>query len=169
MRTTPPLSVPTPKQVSAPVGATVQEHLPYWQCVLDEMAFDGYDAGYVQRVRREPIYGVTIRPSAPPRGGAISNTPAVRRHLSSCKERVAYYQGIRALEVLGEVQDIVQPLHVVTKKGKKPRLVLDLSRNLNGLWEPQPFKYQSFDRAVELSAPGCFYAKLDRCFVFPMT
>ena len=47
-----------------------------------------------------------------------------------CKERAQYYLELGALEILTDASHIVQPLHVVTRAGRKPRLVLDLSRNL---------------------------------------
>ena len=62
----------------------------------------------------------------------IGNTPAVRRKLTMCKERVEYYRSIGALERVDYIPDILQSLHVVSRPGRKDRLVLDLSRNLNG-------------------------------------
>jgi hypothetical protein len=66
---------------------------------------------------------------------------------------------------------LVQPLHVILKQGKKPRLVIDLSRNLNELLPKAKFHYASVQDAVRLSTPGCFYSKLDisNCFLsFPL-
>ena len=69
------------------------------------------------------------------------------------------------------VPHLVQPLHVIIKDGKKPRLVIDLSRNLNHLLPHESFHYASVQDAVRLSTPGCFYSKLDisNCFLsFPL-
>ena len=66
---------------------------------------------------------------------------------------------------------LVQPLHVILKDGKKPRLVIDLSRNLNQLLPHTTFKYSSVHDAVLLSTHRCFYSKLDisNCFLsFPL-
>ena len=74
-------------------------------------------------------------------------------------------------QLLEAPRDLVQPLHVVTKEGKKPRLVLDLSRNLNDLIEKETFKTMMFQDAVDASSPGCFYGKTDLsdCFLsFPV-
>ena len=49
----------------------------------------------------------------------------------------------------------IQPLHVIIKAGKKPRLVIDLSRNLNDHLEYEYFQYSCVDDAVEASHPGC--------------
>ena len=65
----------------------------------------------------------------------------------------------------------IQPLHVIIKTGRKPRLVIDLSRNLNDHLQYEYFRYSSVDDAVEASFPGCWYGKLDlsNCFLsFPL-
>ena len=57
-------------------------------------------------------------------------------------------------------------LHVIIKPPKKPRLVIDLSRNLN-----DNLTYSSVLTAVDLSTPNCWYRKLDlsKCFLsFPL-
>jgi len=111
--------------------------------------------------------GIKILPSTDPEPTAINNTPAVQRRLPMCKERLCYYMEICALEELDEKPALLQPLHVVERAGRKPRLVLDLSRNLNDLLDAHPFHHQSLDDAVALSSPGCFYAKMDisDCFL----
>ena len=65
----------------------------------------------------------------------------------------------------------VQPLHVIIKPEKKPRLVIDLSRNLNDHLDYEYFSYSSVREAVERSTPRCWYCKLDltNCFLsFPL-
>ena len=65
----------------------------------------------------------------------------------------------------------IQPLHVIIKPDKKPRLVIDLSRNLNSHLQYEYFSYSSVRDAAELSTPGCWYGKLDlsNCFLsFPL-
>ena len=65
----------------------------------------------------------------------------------------------------------VQPLHVIIKEGRKPRLVIDLSRNMNAHLEYQYFSYSSVREAVELASPHCWFSKLDlsNCFLsFPL-
>ena len=65
----------------------------------------------------------------------------------------------------------VQPLHVIIKPDKKPRLVIDLSRNLNDHLRYEYFSYSSVRDATELSTPSCWFSKLDlsNCFLsFPL-
>ena len=65
----------------------------------------------------------------------------------------------------------IQPLHVIIKHGKKPRLVIDLSRNLNDHLQYDYFRYSCVDDAVKESSPGCWHGKLDlsNCFLsFPL-
>jgi hypothetical protein len=66
---------------------------------------------------------------------------------------------------------LIQPLHVIIKAEKKPRVVVDLSRNLNTHLEYEYFQYSCANDAVEASHPGCWYDKLDltNCFLsFPL-
>ena len=65
----------------------------------------------------------------------------------------------------------VQPLHVVLRSGRKPRLVIDLSRNLNSFLPHEPFSYTSVEDAIDSSAAHCYYGKMDlsNCFLsFPI-
>jgi hypothetical protein len=65
----------------------------------------------------------------------------------------------------------IQPLHVIIKTGKEPRLVVDLSRNFNDHLEHEYFSYSCVDDEVEASHLGCWYGKLDlsNCFLsFPL-
>ena len=91
----------------------------------------------------------------------------MKRRLTLCKERVQYYINIGAVELVQEEPSIAQPLHVIDKAGRKPRMVLDLSRNLNDLIDKEAFTQQSFQDAVDLSFPGCYYGKMDLgdCFL----
>jgi hypothetical protein len=119
------------------------------------------------RRRTALIDGVDIEPLAEPRHEQLPNSHTVKRHLPLCKERRDYYLTINAIEALAAPPPIVQPLHVVIKQGKKPRLVIDLKQNLNEEIEAEAFRYQSFNQAVHKSFPGCFYFKMDLsdCFL----
>ena len=131
-----------------------------WYSTMDRMRAAGH-AGDLERVKH------ALATAQEPERTHISNTPAVRRNLPLCKERVAYYLEIAALELVVEEPSILQPLHVVTRAGRKPRLVLDLSRNLNDFVQAEHFKHSSIDDAVKLSTPGCYYGKMDvaDCFL----
>jgi hypothetical protein len=72
-------------------------------------------------------------------------------------ERVHYYMDIAALELLEAEPDIVQPLHVVTKVGRKP--------------QPQRFSGKRHVPAADVPGRGCYYGKMDLsdCFLsFPV-
>jgi hypothetical protein len=60
---------------------------------------------------------------------------------------------------------------VIIKANKKPRIVIDLSRNLNDYLLHTPFNYTRAEDAVTISTPLCWYGKLDltNCFLsFPL-
>jgi hypothetical protein len=127
----------------------------------------GGHAHDLARVKHALLHGVQIVTSADPDEEVLANTPSVRRHMQMCKERAQYYVEIGALELLEEEPAIVQPLHVVTREGRKPRLVLDLSRNLNDLLDNEHFSHQTLLDAVAHSYPQCWYGKMDlaNCFL----
>lgn len=170
------LWVPTPKTVPAlpalkPEGATVQAEIAQWRSTLTRMADAGHHAFELEKVKAAILEGVRLEPREEPEPGALANTPAVRRNITLCKERVGYYFDIGALEILEARPELLQPLHVVEKPDRKARMCLDLSRNFNDLIDTERFKMQSIRDAVELSSPGSFYGKLDiaDCFLsFPV-
>ena len=135
------------------------------------MVANGYDKADLQEVLTALKDGIQLHPKQNPRLVWLPNTPAVLRNLSLCKERIAYYQDIGAVENIASRPSIIHPLHVVEKPGKKPRMVLDLSRNFNELIDHDSFHMKSVRDAVNISYPGCFYGKMDvsDCFLsFPI-
>ena len=122
--------------------------------------------------------GVSLPLVSSPSAVEYSNTPAVLQHANAVRTRLREYMDFGAvvkLPIDANCTDDslrIQPLHVIIKAGKKPRLVIDLSRNLNDHLEYEYFNYSSVDDAVEASHPGCWYGKLDlsNCFLsFPST
>jgi hypothetical protein len=102
------------------------------------------------------------------------NTPSVQQEASSVRSRLQDYIQIGAVQLLPPSTTPphgVQPLHVIIKDGKKPRLVIDLSRNLNEHLRYEYFSYSSVDDGVAAARPGCWFGKLDlsNCFLsFPL-
>ena len=107
------------------------------------------------------------------------NTTAVDEHKEFVRERIRYYTDIGALEMVtvptpesgGDSPRLVHPLHIVLRDDRKPRLVLDLSRNLNAHLPHQHVRYQRLDDAVAKARPNCWFAKLDisDCYLsFPL-
>ena len=54
----------------------------------------------------------------------------------------------------------MQPLLVITKEGQKPRLVIELSCNLNDNLAYEYSSYTSVQDAVEMACPQCWLSKL---------
>lgn len=102
-----------------------------------------------------------------------ANSPSVAQHSDAVRARLAEYMDWGAVQPLASapVSDRIQPLLVVLKPGRKPRLCIDLSRNLNEYLILPRFSYTNVSHAVKLSSPGCWYCKLDltNCyFSFPL-
>jgi hypothetical protein len=117
--------------------------------------------------------------AGPPPPGQYGNTFTFRQHKGICMERLQVYEELGALHWLSEPPppggySHVQPLHAVVKPGKKARVCVDLSRNLNDYVVDEAFKLQSVDAAVRLSqqCPARpYYVKLDisSCYLsFPV-
>ena len=130
----------------------------------------------LEEIERHIRYGITLPLLTEPNSHALfDNTQPVEQHEAAVRRRLDEYISFGAVIALPADADLtgmcIQPLHVIIKDGKKPRLVIDLSRNLNGHLEYEYFNYSSVDDAVEASHPGCWYGKLDlsNCFLsFPL-
>jgi hypothetical protein len=119
--------------------------------------------------------GITLPFLSTPEVASFANTPTVCQHEAVVRRRLLEYMEFGAIAELSPSTDLsdlcIQPLHIIIKEGKKPRLVIDLSRNLNDHLRCDYFHYSSVDDAVEASHPGCWFGKLDlsNCFLsFPL-
>lgn len=90
-----------------------------------------------------------------------SNSPSVAQHSDAVRVRLAEYMAWGAVVQLPSAPERIQPLLVIIKPGRKPRLCIDLSRNLNDFISVPHFSYTNVSHAVKLSQPGCWYSKLD--------
>lgn len=133
------------------------------------------DKDTLREVRRHITQGVGLDfIDGPPPPRIYKNTPSVRLHAAAVRARLLDYQRIHAVQRLppsAPTPSHVQPLHVIVRDDKKPRVVIDLSRNLNDFLKPVPLRYESVDSAVAASHPGCWFTKLDLsdCFLsFPL-
>jgi hypothetical protein len=119
--------------------------------------------------------------AGPPPPGQYRNTGTFRAHKAVCKERLRVYEDLGALRWLGETDTppggfpYVQPLHAVVKHGKKARVCVDMSRNVNDYVTDEFVKFSSVRSAVQLSqqcpSRHKFYVKLDisACYLsFPL-
>jgi hypothetical protein len=135
----------------------------------------GADLDELAEIEAHITEGITLPLLSEPTATIFSNTPAVRNHEAAVRARLHEYMQFGAVVELPAGSDLtdlrIQPLHVIIKEGKKPRLVIDLSCNLNDHLRHVHFTYSSVDDAVEASHPGCWYGKLDlsNCFLsFPL-
>jgi len=183
--TTPP-SLPLPPVApplvssSSPLPLLASVHDPavqaHWFTTLDQMSLSpAFDSQELKFVRSSIQHGIELPLIQHPPDVSYDNTYSVTQHIDAVRDRLRDYIQWGAVEVLPPEVDLstvnIQPLHVIIKPNKKPRLVIDLSRNLNQYIEKQHFKYSTVDQAVELSTPGCWYGKLDlsNCFLsFPL-
>lgn len=134
----------------------------------------GADLRTLQRIRSWITHGVTLDLTHTPSSIDHDNTYSVSTHADDVRARIREYIDFGAIVCRSEDYPRpfgIQPLHVIIKPGRKPRLVIDLSRNLNDLLEYEYFSYSSVQDATELSTSGCWYSKLDlsNCFLsFPL-
>ena len=150
----------------------------HWLATIARMrAQPGANLDELLIIERHITQGITLPLVSEPSAVAYANTPTVVQHASDVRTRLYEYMQFGAVIQLPADAHLadsslrVQPLHVIIKAGKKPRLVIDLSRNLNDHLEYKYFNYSSVDDAVEASHPGCWYGKLDlsNCFLsFPL-
>jgi hypothetical protein len=125
-------------------------------------------------IRQWITSGITLEFISEPVAIDHDNTFSVQQNAAAVRRRIAEYIEFEALTPLPADHPCpygVQPLHVIIKPGKKPRLVIDLSRNLNDHLRHERFRYASVLDTIERSFPGCWYGKLDlsNCFLsFPL-
>jgi hypothetical protein len=118
--------------------------------------------------------GVKLELDTTPAAEDYDNTSTVIQHADTVRARLQEYIAFGAVVSLPDSLPQpfgIQPLHVIIKPGKKARLVIDLSRNLNDHLRYEHFSYSNVIEAAEASWQGCWYGKLDlsNCFLsFPL-
>jgi hypothetical protein len=128
----------------------------------------------LDQVRDWITNGVSLHFESVPSSIEYDNTATVLQHADTVRARLREYMQFQAVVPLPADHPLpygVQPLHVIIKPGKKARLVIDLSRNLNANLHYEYFSYSSVNEAAEASFPNCWYGKLDlsNCFLsFPL-
>lgn len=170
---------PVPLPVSAPVvmpsvnGPAQQQHWLSTIALMEQQP--NADLTELQSIREHITLGVSLPFTSIPSAITYTNTPAVRQHADAVRGRLAEYIAFNAATPLPPDHDLegqgIQPLHVIIKDDKKPRVAIDLSRNLNSFLKYVYFQYSNVDDAVAASYPGCWYGKLDlsNCFLsFPL-
>ena len=151
------------------------EEQQLWHSTLDAMSKEP-DAkpDELEQIRAWITSGVTLDLLTQPDAIDHSNTYSVQIEQAVVRQRIKEYIDFRALVALPADHPCprgIQPLHVIIKPDRKPRLVVDLSRNLNDHLKYEYFSYTTVSQAVEQATPGCWFSKLDlsNCFLsFPL-
>lgn len=143
-----------------------------WVQTIHLMASAGYlPADWLADIHSYITNGVSVRLHSLPPPAVYRNSPSVDLHRQEVRIRLREYIDWGAVVELDFAPRRIQPLLVVIKAGRKPRLCIDLSRNLNDFVSVPHFSYASVSSAVDLSSLGCYYVKLDlsNCFLsFPL-
>jgi hypothetical protein len=146
-----------------------------WHSTIDSMsALPDANLQELALIRDWITNGISLDFESIPLNIEYENTSSVDLHVDAVRSRLKEYVDFGAVLPLSPDHPLpfgVQPLHVIIKTDKKPRLVIDLSRNLNNNLHYEYFSYSSVNDAADLSFPGCWYGKLDlsNCFLsFPL-
>ncbi len=140
----------------------VTQCLSRWMKELDLMCAEN-PALDVSEERDALLHGVKVVLDGEPRSERLRNTPTVRRYLELVLARLEEYADKGAVEELPQQPALVQPLHVIVRVDRKPRLVLDLSQNLNEFIEDEHIRvqYEDLRVAVRCSRARVWYGKHD--------
>ena len=110
------------------------------------------------RLRGWITHGVTLDLCTHPEAVDHDNTFSVLNETDLVRKRIIEYVAFGALRPLPDGHPCpygVQPLHDIFKPDRKPRPVVDLSRNLNDHLVYEYFSYTSVQQAVDEATPGC--------------
>ena len=168
-------TTPSPPSLRTLANITGKSERQLWLDTIAAMEREPDAALHDLRYIRDWIlHGVSLDFDSLPDPVEYSNTPAVLHNADVVRSRLQQYIDFQAVVELPPDHPCpfgVQPLHVIIKAGKKPRLVIDLSRNLNHHLQYIYFSYSTVCEAAEQSTPNCWYGKLDlsNCFLsFPL-
>lgn len=148
-----------------------------WLATIDQMrTVPGADAAELTLIRSYITDGITLPFDSIPPAIEFPNTPNITEHFAVVQARLEEYRQFGAIRELPPGEALahgIQPLLAVVKEdgSRKARIVIDLSRNLNGFLTTDSFHYSSVEDAVALSTPDGWYGKMDlsNCFLsFPL-
>lgn len=172
----PPASVlgPVPAH-SSPLTRSIVHHpsiICRWVATIERMSAVAHlPAAQLADIRSFITEGIPVRLHSAPPPTVYSNSPSVAMHHAEVHVRLLEYIDWGAVVPLDFAPPRIQPLLVVIRSDRRPRLCIDLSRNLNDHITVPHFSYSSVSTAVDLSYGGCWYVKLDlsNCFLsFPL-
>lgn len=108
--------------------------------------------------------GVTLDFIEEPSPRKYANTPSIGEHAEAVRTRLDEYRQFGAIRFIDRTEpqpEFIQPLHLILREKSKPRIVVDLSRNLNEFIRKVDFHYASIEDAVIQSFDHCWFGKLD--------
>lgn len=129
----------TPSSPSLPSSLTAHEKIrsspvqSLWKSTIESMRQQQVLCeSDLHQIESDIVNGVSLPLTCEPPPLELSNTPAVLQHESLVASRIDDYIKFGAVELVSSSPSFsaphgIQPLHVVLKSGKKPRLVIDLS------------------------------------------
>jgi hypothetical protein len=172
MTTSPPPTSPALRKLACVNGP---QECQLWMDTISAMADNPrVDHSCLDQIRSWIRDGITLDLDSIPLDVEHDNTSTVTHNADLVRKRLNEYIAFDAVVELSPEHPRpfgVQPLHVIIKPDRKPRLVIDLSRNLNDHLHYEYFSYSSVRDATELSTKDCWYGKLDlsNCFLsFPL-
>lgn len=162
-----------PLKVTSPSTTFTKNQRKKWNKLICQYALltPEVTLDQVQLMKETIESGLRLNFTSIPEVKHIPNSQAIKDYKSVAKATIDSYIDLRKLELLPYTPDIVQPLHIIIKPGRDPRIVLDLSRNCNEYLHAPKFRYQSINLAMTKSFKNCWYNKLDiaKCFLsFPL-
>jgi hypothetical protein len=105
--------------------------------------------------RSHILEGVTFPLQSIPATEHLSNSRSVsQQHVFFASQLAQYVREGKVVEDRCTDNDGLQPMIVVTAANKKPRIVIDASRQINTALHTTTMSYDGVRRAVELSTPG---------------
>lgn len=137
-----------------------------WFDTVNTMRLSGWPKKWrLSFVERAISHGISVSFSTFPPVQFLPNSHSVNKNLEKVTAQVKSYMDFGAVieRPLGWSPRFgTQPLIAVPKAGSSElRLVIDLSRNLNGFTTVPPFSYSSVQKAVNLCSKDCWLFKID--------
>jgi hypothetical protein len=123
----PPVPLPSTTR-AASVNGDEQQRL--WLSTIEAMAaLPNANHAELAEIRSHITDGVSLPFLTTPVAITYANTPAVQENADAVRTRLQEYMAFGAVRELPASHDTsthgIQPLHVIIKAGKKPRLVID--------------------------------------------
>jgi hypothetical protein len=168
-----PVLPPVPLSSTSNVSGSAQQLL-WLSTIADMRTMPEANNAQLDLITDWITNGVSLDFASLPDSVDFNNTYSVDEHASEVRQRLQEYIQLQAIVPLPSNHVCpfgIQPLHVIIKENKKPRLVIDLSRNLNKNLQYEYFHYSNLTEATEAAKRASWFVKLDlsNCYLsFPL-